>query len=184
MAQSLFPTNRIQPIQRHDLPEIEALMRFIGDKVSNPPGQPPVKNVYLLSSSLLFNSSNLGTAGFQLNKPLPATDSICQTSDVDLRDGFPDSLLTAEIVLVADPVQTHLKEEQKVLAVPARMFLQGRGFAQAFTRDPKVFQLDQGVHVYTFERVRPSTPEEIAQLREEVGVPSSKRAMQPGYPKL
>jgi hypothetical protein len=184
VVQNLFPDERIQPIQRHDLDQIEALMRFLDDKVANPPGQPPVQNVYLLSSSLLLNSSHLGSAAFQLGKPLPAVDYICQTHDVDFRDGFPDALLTARIVLVADPLQTHLKEEQRVLAVPARMFLQGQGFAQAFARDPEIFQLDQGVRVYTFERVRPSTPEEIAQLRKEVGVPSQKSIGQPPASKL
>jgi hypothetical protein len=177
LVQQAFPALRVQPAQRHDLTEIEALMRFVGDKVVNPPGRPPVHDVYLLSSSQLLNSSLLDGASFQLNTPLPAQDYICSTHDVDRRDGFPDSLVTARLVLVADPIQTHLQEEQKVLTVPARLFLQGQGFARAFTRDPRTFQFDQGVRVYVFERARPSTPEEIALLHEQIGLPSTGGAL-------
>lgn len=166
---------RLQPIQRHDLPEMEAILRFIGSKVIEP-GQPPVHDVYVLSSSLLLNSSHFASAGFQMHEDLPAGNYVCVTHDVDLRDGFPDELLDAKLVVVADPLQTHLETEQKVMTVPARMFLEGTGFAQAFVRDPQVFQMDQGVRVYIFERVRPSTPEEIAELHQEVGVPSHKSA--------
>ena len=172
LVQNVFPALRAQPVQRHDLTEIEALMQFVGDKVVNPPGQPPELNVYLLSSSHLMNSSLLDSAGFQLNTPLPAEDYICRTHDVDHRDGFPESLVTAKLVLVADPLQTHLDQEQKVLSVPVRLFLQGQGFAQAFTRDPRTFQFDDGIRVYVYERARPSTPEEIEQLHEQVGVPT------------
>lgn len=173
-VQSLFSTERVQPVQRHDLVEVEALMRFIEERSGGPSKQPPVKDVYLLSSSLFFNSSILSTAGFQLNKPLPASDRICQTHDVDRRDGFPDELVSARLVLVADPIQTHLEKEQKVLTVPARMFLQGRGFARAFARDTQIFHLDRNVRVYIFERVRPSSPEEIQQLHDEIGMPVKK----------
>lgn len=174
LAQNLFSTERVQPIQRHDLPEITALMRFIEERSGGASNQPPVKDVYLLSSSLFLNSSILSTAGFQLKEPLPASDRISQTHDVDRRDGFPDELVTARIVLVADPIQTHLQKEQKVLTVPAQMFLEDRGFARAFTRDPQIFHLDHDVRVYTFERVRPSTPEEIKQLHDEIGMPLEK----------
>ena len=170
LVQAAFPVVRRQPVQRHDLAEIKALLRFIGGKVVNSPGVPLVRDVYVLASSDLFNASLLGSAGFQLNKSLPAQDHVGITVDVDIRDGFPYQLVSANLVLVADPIQTHLPGRQKVMTVPARMFLQGEGFAQAFTRDSRTFQLDQGVRVYVFERVRPSTPEEIRQLHEQLGL--------------
>ncbi|MCE0497487.1 MAG: hypothetical protein LV481_06015 [Methylacidiphilales bacterium] len=170
LAQAAFPVVRRQPVQRHDLGEIEALVRFIGDKVGSPPGVPPARDVYVLASSDLFNSSLLSSAGFQLNESLPAQDHVCITKDVDVRDGFPDQLVSARLVLVTDPIQTDLPSRQKVMTVPARLFLRGEGFAHAFTRDPRIFQLDQGVRVYVFERVRPSTPEEIMQLHEQLGL--------------
>jgi hypothetical protein len=173
-VQAMLPTYRKPPAQRHDIAELEALMNFVGDKVATASGKPPVADVYLLSSSQLLNSSHLSTLGLQLNEVLPAGDHICLTNDVDLRDGFPNLLLSAKLVLVADPVQTHLAADQKVITVPVRMFLQDEAFAHAFTRDPHSFQLDDGVRVYAFERVRPSTPEEIDQLRREIGVPSKK----------
>ena len=172
MVQSAFPDERMLPEQRHDLDALAALMQFIGPKVVEP-GQPPQQgNVYLLASSHLLNSTHLASAGFQLNQPLPAQDYVSVTHDVDLRDGFPEALVTAKVVVLAEPLQTHLRGEQKVLAVPFRMFTQGQSFAQAFTRDPQTFQFDDGVRVSVFERARPSTPEEIADLHQQINLPS------------
>jgi hypothetical protein len=161
----------MQPVQRTDLDEIARLMQFIGGKVSTAPGQPTPRDIYVLSSSWAFNSSYLETAGFQLRQQLPAGDRICDTHDVDFRDGFPGELVTAQVVVLAEPIQSHLIAEQKVIAVPFRMFSQGTGFAQAFTRDPEIFHLDQGIRVSIFERTRASTPGEIQELREEIGLP-------------
>jgi len=171
LVQRAFPDERMAPEQRHDLGELEALMRFIGDKVVEP-GQPPVKDVYVLASSRLLNATHLASAGLQLNKELPAEDYVCISHDVDLRDGFPENLVTAKVVVVPEPLQTHLKGEQKDLAVPFRMFTQGQGFARAFTRDPQTFPFDDGVRVSVFERTRPSTPEEIADLHRQINLPS------------
>jgi hypothetical protein len=169
--QNLFSQERIRPIQRHDIAEIEAMMQLAQQKIDAQPDLPSANSVYLLSSSLLFNSSYLTTLAFQLQKPI-AQDYVSETNDVDTFEGFPDNLITARVVLVADPVQTHLLRGQKVVTVPTREFLEGGSFAQAFTQDPHTFQLDGGIRVHVFERTRPSTPTEIAQLRQEVGVPS------------
>ncbi len=171
----LFSQPPLQPIQRGDLTEIENLLRFFADKLDNPPGQPPVNKVYLLSSSTFFNSSLLASAAFQLGESLPGVYDLCNTRDVDRRDGFPDDLATVAMVVVADPIQTHLDKGQNVVTVPAGMFLSGQGIAQAFARDPRTFQLDQGVRLLVFNRIRPSTPEEMAQLRAATGFPAEKK---------
>ena len=168
----LFSQPPLRPEQRSDMAEIENLLRFLSDKFANS-GQPPKQKVYLLSSSVLFNSSLLQTAAFQMGKALSGGDYLYGTRDADSRDGFPDELVSAEMVLVADPMQTHLHAEQKILSVPTRQFLSAEGFARAFIRDAQSFQLDQGVRVYVFERTRASTPEEVAQLHKEIGLPAA-----------
>ena len=46
------------------------------------------------------------------------------TADVDLRDGFPLKFFDADIVLVAEPVQTHLlPKDQAVIVKPAELML-------------------------------------------------------------
>ncbi len=170
-VQRALPSARVQPQQRQDFAQIEALMDYVGGLVARP-GTASAEDVYLISSSYFFNASDLSSLDFQLQKPIPAASHICWTHDVDARQGFPDELLTVPLVLVAAPVQTHLYREQKVVTVPAREFLQGGVFAQAFQRLPPVFHLDNGIDVYVYERTRPSTPAEIAELRQAVGVPS------------
>jgi hypothetical protein len=172
-VQSIFPATRMQPMERTDLDEISRLMHFIGDKVAATPSQKnPAQDIYLLASSYDLNSSHLQSAGFQLRQTLPAEDHVCETADVDFRNGFPDQLVTAQVVLLAEPLQTHLAVVQKDVAVPFRMFHDGTGFAQAFTRDPEIFHLDHGIQVYIFERTRASTAGEIQKLHDEIGLPS------------
>ena len=171
-ANNLLPATRMQPIQRTDLDEIARLMRFLNDKLPSAPDANSARDIYLLSSSYDFNASHLKTAGFQLGQPLPAEDRIAETNDVDFRDGFPDQLATAQVVIVAEPMQTHLAVEQKVIAVPYRLFHDGTGFAQAFTRDPEIFHLDHGIQVYIFERTRASTAGEIQALHDAIALPS------------
>ena len=175
VVQAAWPAIRKQPIQRHDLAQIESLLDFVASTTQTPDSPPP-RDAYLLSSSYLLNYSTLTTYGFEMQKPMPGSDHICVTSDVDNRDGFPDGLLTARVVLVADPIQTHLTHEQRVLTIPAEEFLHGEAFAQAFQRQPTTYQLDDGVTVSAFVRTRPSTPEEIAALRAAVGVPSKPKS--------
>jgi hypothetical protein len=170
LADAVLPQVRFVPERRHDLPQIEALLQFIAGKMT---ADAPTPCVYLLSSSTKFNSWHLACAGISLNRSFPVVAYISRTHDIDARDGFPDELVTARLVLVADPLQTPLTREQKVVTVPARLFLAGQGFAQAFVKDPESFTLDDGIHVYAYDRVRPSTPEEIAGLHQLIGIPSN-----------
>jgi hypothetical protein len=163
-----------QPMVRHDLPQFEALLQFVESKVDDHTGRPPHPCVYLLSSSELLNSSSLWSADLQFQRPMPVEAYIYNTHDIDRRDGFPDDLVSASLVLVADPLQTQFDQGQNVITVPARMFLNQEGFAEAFVRDSQTFQLDNGIRVYAYERMRPSTPQEIEQLHELIGLSSKK----------
>jgi hypothetical protein len=172
IVQAAFPATRLLPEQRTDLGEIVRLMDTIGHKVDAVPGPSGAADVYVISSSFAFNSSHLQNASFILRQPIPAESHICETCDVDFRDGFPDQLATARLVLLAEPVQTHLGTEQRDVAVPYHLFHDGTGFAQAFTRDPEIFHLDHGIEVTIFERTRASTAGELQALHDEIGLPS------------
>ncbi len=71
----------------------------------------------------------------------------------------------ADLVVVADPVQYHLRpEDQRVIGEPAASFLAGTDVALAFRRLPERFVLDGGVTVMVFERLRPNSRGEVAAL--------------------
>jgi hypothetical protein len=168
---AFLPKIRILPKRRNDLQEIENLFRFIERKA---PVESSQHSVYVIASSWEFNSSLLEGAEYSLHQSLPVTQYISNTHDVDRRDGFPEELETASLVLVAVPLQTHLVHEQKVITVPYRLFLTGQGFAQAFVKDPESFNLDEAIRVYAYDRARPSTAEEIANLHELMEIPPDK----------
>ena len=63
--------------------------------------------------------------------------------------------------MVADPVQTHLGEEnQHLVTVLAQPVLEGTGIGTAYERLDISFALEDGVMVYVYERVREVTAEE------------------------
>jgi hypothetical protein len=85
--------------------------------------------------------------------------------DVDKRDGFPQALPTADIVVTTDPPQIHLAaEDQQVILEPARQLAEKVGIGAAFERLEGEYTLDGGAKAFLYRRTRPVTAEEIAEL--------------------
>ena len=80
-------------------------------------------------------------------------------SDVDTVDGPPNpELKTCAIMLVGDPVQTHLDpDDQQTVVVPAREMLDGDGIGAHYRRTGEVFHLDNGVEASSSSKRRRST---------------------------
>ena len=78
--------------------------------------------------------------------------------DVDAVDGPPTAgLEDCAIVIVGDPVQTHLNpDDQQTVVVPSREMLKGLGIGAKFRRTGEVFHLEQGVSAVVFERLSPA----------------------------
>ncbi len=89
-------------------------------------------------------------------------------SDVDTVEGPPNSELeTCAIMLVGDPVQTHLDpEDQQTVVVPAREMLAGEGIGAHYRRTGEVYHLDDGVEDVVFERTSPLGDADMAALVE------------------
>ena len=80
---------------------------------------------------------------------------------MDKRDGFSWNALTADYLIVADPVQTHLgADNQHILTVLAQPVLDGTGIGTAYRRLDQSFPLEDGVTVYVYERTREITQAE------------------------
>jgi hypothetical protein len=162
-SQNIFPIGKCPPLIRHDLPEIRRLLAALEDYDSRTGG-----TVYVLASSQVINSSQLSDANQSLGTNYKVTGRIVRSAEIDKRDGFPARLLNAEYVLVAVPVQYHLRpEDQRVIGIPAQALLMRRNIGKAFDRLQESFVLDDGVKVYIFRKVRPITQEELSDLERE-----------------
>ncbi len=137
--------------------------------------------VYVLGSSVTFNSSALLSLNRSLNQNFITPGFVDYAREIDKRDGFPVELLHARYVIVAGPVQTtSYPAEQQIVVVPEREFLEGTGIAAAFKKMPYQFKLDAGVtdeldggvkvnklgvvNVYIYRKTRNITKAEVEQL--------------------
>lgn len=120
------------------------------------------KTAVVLSSSLTFNGETLTNLRASLNLPEPERQTtIRYQGTVDKRDPFNWNTVTADYLIVGDPVQTHLGEEnQQVFALFARDVLTGTGPGSAYKALPETFQLQGGVTVRIYERTRDLTAQE------------------------
>jgi len=88
---------------------------------------------------------------------------LVHSSQVDLRDKIFLPTFTTRYLLLADPVQVHLAPEgQRVITIPASLILDGRLIGQAYRKLDYDFLLDEDVHAYVYEKIRPFTREEVA----------------------
>jgi hypothetical protein len=87
--------------------------------------------------------------------------------DVDTVEGPPAaSLKDCAIIIVGDPVQTHLDPNyQQTVIVPSREMLTGQGIGAKYRRTGEVFHLENGVSAIVFERLAPLDDADIAALQ-------------------
>lgn len=120
------------------------------------------KTAVVLSSSFDFNSETLNNLRPSLGLPQPEHKTVIRyQGTVDKRDPFNWNTLTADYLIVADPIQTHLGEEnQQVFVLFAQDVLAGEGAGRAYAPLPEHFDLSEGVTVRVYERRRNLTGEE------------------------
>jgi hypothetical protein len=162
-SEYIAPLGKCFPLIRHDLPEIRRLLSVLQDYNARTGGE-----VYVLASSYVINSSQLRGANQSMGTQYKVTAKILMSAEVDKRDKFPLLLLNAEYVLVAVPIQYHLRpQDQSMVGLPAEALLMRKNIGNAFNRLPESFLLDNNVKVYIFQKVRPITKEELSELEGE-----------------
>lgn len=116
------------------------------------------------ASSLLLNSETLTNLRPSLNLPDPAQGMrYIYVNSVDKRDPFTWAMLDADYLVVGDPVQVHLGEEnQQLIALVAHAVLEGTGLGAAYARLPPAYTLQDGSKIYVYQRTRSVTDEERA----------------------
>ena len=150
---------------RTDIDQLTALADYV-DALS----AEEEKSAVVLSSSLTFNSETLTNLRASMNLPRPAAHTLIRgQGSVDKRDPFNWGTLTADYLIIGDPIQTHLGEEnQQVIVLLARDVLEGTGPGRAYAPLPETFSLEGGVTVRIFQRTRELTAEEYGLISDRL----------------
>lgn len=158
----LVPQTRVYPEVREDMPELMRLLHFLARLQRHRPGP-----IYVLSSSETLSYTHLRDAYLSLTRTPLAPGTILWCSEVDRRDGFPRNLLKAQYVLVALPIQYHLRpQDQRVIGIPASSLTTPCNIGNAFRRMPDEFNLRNGVKLLVFEKARAVSTAELRELVE------------------
>ena len=123
----ILTDSRHSPLVRNDIEEIDRMLDVLSKTLTNPDDR-----VYVLASSTVLNSSIVRNAPLSLNRYAEISTKVLQTHDWDKRDGFPERLLTANYVIVVDPIQYHVQpSDQRIIGIPAEIF-DGEKYWQIF----------------------------------------------------
>lgn len=150
---------------RDDIDQLTELTDFIDSLSSR-----EEKTAVVLSSSMVLNSETITNLRPSLGLPEPENSTVIRyQGSVDKRDAFNWNTVTADYLIVGDPVQTHLGEEnQQVIALFAHDVLTGTGPGSAYRALPETFELSDNVTVRIFERTRDLTGGEYRFISERL----------------
>lgn len=164
-----LPHADLLPPGRDDMAELLRLGHFVGDEMRG--GQ---RRFCVLGSNYTL-ARDIVAGLWQVDKSPDLRDlerySI-NLPQVDTRDGPPDAVKACDLVLVGEPVQTHLAANmQRCVTLPAEDLLRNEGIGAAFRLRPESFQLQNGVTVKVFDRARAITPEEWGEFLQRFNAP-------------
>lgn len=167
---SFIPSFSCMPAVRYDSDRVIELVHWLDENVGEKD-----KTVAVLASSMVFNREVLYNAEASLNVPrISDADRdkyLLWLPQVDKRDGAPYQIFEADYVVVADPVQLHLGEEnQRCVQIPVQSFIEGTDIANAYKKLDTEFDLgwDGSIHINIYEKQRPVSDEEQAEFKEKL----------------
>lgn len=154
----LYSVESYQPKIRTDIPQLQLLANDLNNMASENNAK-----IYVLASSTLINDDILRK--LYLPDVVNYMPNLNSSSNVDLRDGFPISFLSSDIVVVADPIQYHLRpEDQQVVGLLAKEILNGNVINNNFAF-VKEYVIDQGVKLKVYKKQKQFNDQQIQYLR-------------------
>lgn len=150
-------TNRLRPLRHPGYKDLQRLYKDLDSLVRDTPNR-----VAILSSDFALNDSLL-----QFNAGEAVGKAIVRIPNVDKRDALELKLFEADYVVVADPIQYHLRpENQYAIGVPARLILDGEGIGAAYEPIGGEYDLGLGVVGRMYRKQRAPT---LAELQDFLG---------------
>lgn len=164
-------SEKYQPMRRGDMEQLEALAEYLNGETLNTD-----QRIYVAASGPVLNCDILR----KLYAPdtMNGVPNMYNTSDVDLRDGFPAVLLEADYVVATQPVQLHLNSGQEVVSYPAELIQDGSSYMGRHFEEIQRFELDGGVIAKVYVRTSVWEPGDLEQMRDYFN------ALYPGYEEM
>lgn len=154
-------TQRFLPLQRTDIPQLTAL----GDYVNALSEQEGGAKSYMLSASFRLNYSILQNV--HAPDTFESVPSLFRSKEIDLRDGFPMEFLSADIVIISDPIQYPAPpEDSRVVGVLAQDILEDSPISTLYTKKAS-FSLEDGVTASVYLRSRAFNETELSFLKSQ-----------------
>ncbi len=143
----LFALNQM-PLKRNDIPEVKQIIDFMRQHAKSE------QKIYIAAASSTLNEDILRVGEPQLYNG-ERSFNVLPSMSVDSRDFYPlERLLEADFVMIANPIQTPLIPEQKVIRVVLDLFNHHKGIAQDFQKFGRNFTLENGVVIEIYSRIR------------------------------
>lgn len=159
---AIFTNIRHQPMVRNDFKEIDRLLTVLTELLTD-----PKDGVYVLASSDVLNGNLLNSSWMTFPQHKNVCKKVLKTTGIDIRQGFPRDLMKASYVLVGDPIQYHMNpKNERVMGVPAGLFLEQKGIATSFVKLPYEFNLDGNAKFYIYKKIKPILDSDAAALSE------------------
>jgi hypothetical protein len=160
------PTAGRPPAPRADLAELARLKEWVQSHATTNHRYCVLASSYTINDAMVDELWQMDANGSPLAVKGESRVNVGM-AHVDTRDGPPiDKLKECALMLVGDPVQTHLVPSyQQTIIVPAREMLEGTGIGASYRRSGEVFDLEKGVKLIVFERIRPLDDRDMADLR-------------------
>ena len=152
-----FYSERYYPLFRNDMNALNEIVDKLNDLTDGTEDK-----IYVLASGTTLNSDVLRK--FYMPYSNNAVINMCNTHDVDLRDGFPEDFLHARYVVTTDPVQLHLPSGQEVVSYLANNVNDADSYIGCHYKRMWKTELDNNVTVYLFEKESDYTEEDLQQI--------------------
>lgn len=156
---TLFTGNRYEPRIRDDIESLQNLQEYLGNITKETENN----KVYIAASGKILNDDILR----RLNAPdytLPYT--LLPTTHADLVGGFNIDFLDASIVVITEPIQTHLLEgSQQVLQYIVNGVLNSDSFIGKKYEQCQVFELDNNILAKVFKKCDYYTEDDILKIK-------------------
>lgn len=149
---------------RKDMEEFESINNKITKLSEN-----ETKKIYLNASSSIINDSMIYSYDKTNGKDYLSKSFLLGVSHVDSRDGVPESLKNADIIIVTDPDQIHMvPENQKIISYINKIFLDDSYKLTLSDKFNNIETMNIGdVKMYVFSKIEEITDDEYNEFMEK-----------------
>jgi hypothetical protein len=156
----IFP-DRWYPLVRNDISEINNLVNVFEKDLWKSKDD----YVYILASSNIFNDDILRNACLSKRNTI-LCGNFMATNHVDKRDGFPTQFFMAKYVVITNPIQYHLRQEdQRVISIIVENILnKNSNISVHYKKLDYIFILDNNIEVFIYEKIESFNKSDLDEL--------------------